>query len=130
MKRIRIVVNCIHVRCKWWLIMGLALLQGVPMSIFADDDPFGSLSITSSNVVSNAGATFGKIMEYASIIVGGLMILGCIINLIIVARRSSAEKQEHGDSAKTIFINLAIVLIGLGLIGLGWKGASYLAKLH
>jgi hypothetical protein len=110
------------------LIMVLVFLQTTPLKILASDtDPFGNMDITPDQLENTSGSTVGTTMEFILVAFGVLGCATCVTNIIRALNRSADDKQEHGGSVKTIFYNIAGIIISLTIVALGWKGAAYLA---
>jgi len=103
----------------WKIITGLT----ISLPVYADDDPFPSISTNSGDIVQTAGTHMETAMKYTTIAVGGMLILICI-GVIIHRLREDSREKDHGNLVMT-FILLALGLtIGFVLIGIGWTAFS------
>lgn len=108
--------TCIK-RMLGWLVL---LITG---NVFADSNPFPSITLSGGDVVQATGSHMETALKYSLIGGGGLLILICL-GVIIHRLREDSREKDHGNLIMT-FILLALGLtIGFVLIGVGWTAFS------
>jgi hypothetical protein len=108
--------HCYRKWSVWWIIL-------ITHPVFADRNPFPSLSLSSGNVIQDTGTHMESALKYSLIGGGGLLILICL-GVIVHRMREDSREKDHGNLIMT-FILLALGLtIGFVLIGVGWTAFS------
>lgn len=105
----------------WWVMLGLVCYL---QTTLASTDPFGSLTITPSQLQSKVGSSMSGTEEYSLIGGGVFLIVAAIFKLSEILSRDKNEKAQHGSAVVSIVVVVLVIFIGFLLIGLGWKGAS------
>ena len=117
-------VDALSCRLLQGTVLVMLLLDSVWQRAFASGDPFGDMNITPSQLTGKAGTATNHILRYILTFIGVMMIGAGALNVMKAMNRTAEEKNEHGNTLKTIFVIIFCILIGFVLIALGWKGTN------
>jgi len=108
------------------LIGTTTLLAALPSIVLAasGDDPFGNMNVDPSQLQQTTEQNTSKTLEDILIGAGVFLSVIGVIGLVRIVSRTAEEKQEHGNSIISVFIILICIILGMTLVGIGWKGAS------
>ncbi len=116
-RKVSSILQAKYLQCMTWLLL---LINGMA---FADNNPFPNIDIGSGDVVQAAGSRLETTLKYATLGVGGLLVIGSI-GVLIQRLREDSQNKDHGNMVTTfIFVALGLTF-GFILIAIGWKAFS------
>ncbi len=112
-------------------VIYFSLLSGLcslPMKVFADANPWGGNSggVDPSQLQKTISGDTRGTLKTVSIVVGTFLLLGGVTVLYKVLNRDADERREHGNSVITLLIAGLCAVVGVVLLGIAWKGLSYM----
>ena len=128
--------NIVTTALKPFRFMNNIVLKGsclmmLSISAFADDNPFGMTTVTADELQGKINEGMSKSTKQILIGVGIMLLVSAVISYISMADSDVGENGKSGTQAKTggklvqILITAALVIVGITMIAVGWKAASY-----
>lgn len=113
------VKKCAQERWRYWVLL-------ITPSVFASSSssPFPTLSVNDGDVVKEVGGRMEMGLKYA-LIGGGIVMILVGVGVISHRLREDSTNKESGNFIVTLVMAGIAITVGIILLTMGWKAASF-----
>tara|TARA_R110000868_G_scaffold266583_1_gene525843 strand:- start:60597 stop:60998 length:402 start_codon:yes stop_codon:yes gene_type:complete len=125
--RIKTAIRKTKIRCYCLYITGITALALLPGRLLADtSNPWGgdTSGVDPSNLQTTVATDTTNGLKTGLIVIGTSLFIAGVTVLARTLTRDADERKEHGSTVLTLIIAIIVIVVGLLLLGIAWKGLN------